>query len=263
MTIAFYRSLFACLAFMPFLMRGVKKQGEKGVPALPVQGEVKKAEKVGKRWHTWAAVMFYAMVMSLFVLANKLTTSANAIALQYTAPLWVMIWAVLFLKEPLLRANVVCLAIAAVGIGVIVRGGQGTPEMTGILVALASGLAFSGFTILHQVMTGVSPLPFVALCNGVTAGVLLPWLWGNWEISIGQLVGLLVMGVVQLGVPYALFVKGMQTIRAQEASLIMLIEPVLNPLWVYFVVGEAPSTATLIGGGCILAGLAGRFLLVL
>ena len=71
------------------------------------------------------------------------------------------------------------------------------------------------------------------------------------------------MGVVQLGVPYALFVKGMQTIRAQEASLIMLIEPVLNPLWVYFVIGEAPSTATLIGGGCILTGLAGRFLLVL
>ena len=80
-------------------------------------------------------------------------------------------------------------------------------------------------------------------------------------MSWTQLGWLAVMGAVQIALPYALFTKGMQTVSAQDASLLTLVEPILNPIWVYLVVGEVPLLPTVIGGGFILLGLAGRFLL--
>ncbi|MBI2357718.1 MAG: DMT family transporter, partial [Deltaproteobacteria bacterium] len=80
------------------------------------------------------------------------------------------------------------------------------------------------------------------------------------HLSWGEAAALLIMGVVQLGIPYFLFSKGLETVAVQEASLIVLIEPVLNPIWVVLTVGEKPSTATFVGGGFILGSLAVRYL---
>jgi drug/metabolite transporter (DMT)-like permease len=81
----------------------------------------------------------------------------------------------------------------------------------------------------------------------------------RFEVGAGELLALGIMGVVQLGLPYFFFSKGVETVSLQEAALIALIEPVLNPLWVAIVVGEVPSVATLIGGGMIVLGLALRY----
>jgi drug/metabolite transporter (DMT)-like permease len=81
------------------------------------------------------------------------------------------------------------------------------------------------------------------------------------SLSAGEALTLALMGVVQLGIPYFLFSKGLETISLQEASLIVLIEPVLNPVWVALVVGEMPAPATMVGGGVILLSLAFRYAL--
>lgn len=239
MTIAFYRSVFAGLLFAPFLMSSRQKK--------PFS------------WVQVGAVGSYVVVVSLFVWANKLTTSANAIVLQYTAPLFVMVWSVWFLKESLTQANVWCLIVAMIGMGVIVVGGHGTPDMMGILVAVASGLAFSWYMVFQRFLSDESPFRMVAFYNLATVVCLIPWVWGKWQLTNIQLVGLVVMGVVQLGIPYVLFAKGLQSVRPQEASLITLVEPVLNPIWVFLAWKETPAFSTLVGGGCIMAALIGRF----
>jgi drug/metabolite transporter (DMT)-like permease len=90
--------------------------------------------------------------------------------------------------------------------------------------------------------------------------ILLPFVYGHLALTAEQVAALAVMGVVQLGIPYFLFSKGLESVPVQEASLIALIEPVLNPIWVALVVGEVPGTPTLAGGGIILSGLAFRYL---
>jgi drug/metabolite transporter (DMT)-like permease len=88
---------------------------------------------------------------------------------------------------------------------------------------------------------------------------LLPWVAGALALDLVDAAILVVMGVVQLGIPYFLFSKGVEKISLQEASLIVLVEPVLNPIWVAAAYGEVPGTATLIGGGLILSSLAARY----
>jgi len=90
--------------------------------------------------------------------------------------------------------------------------------------------------------------------------LILPFVTAHLKLTLEQAGILAVMGAVQLGLPYFLFSQGLKTIPLQEASLIALIEPVLNPLWVALVVGEIPSAATLSGGGIILVGLGVRYL---
>ena len=240
LTIACYRSLFAGLVLVPWVLQDRE----------PFSGRA-----------VWAALALYPLLLGSFVVATKATTSANAIALQYTAPLMVMVWAAMFLGERLTRGNVVGVALASVGVGVIVYGGSGTPDMRGIVVALASGVVFSWLMIVQQLMRGVSPIKFVCVSNLVAAVAMAPFVAGQWAVSGAQLAGLAVMGSVQIAAPYVLFTRGMRTVSAQDASLLTLVEPVLNPIWVYAIVGESPLPTTVIGGVLILAGLAGRFLL--
>ena len=94
----------------------------------------------------------------------------------------------------------------------------------------------------------------------VCALLLLPVVWFRLGLTLDQTIILAVMGGLQLGMPYFLFSKGLRTVPLQEASLIALIEPVLNPLWVALIVGEIPSLATLVGGAIIVFGLAVRYL---
>jgi drug/metabolite transporter (DMT)-like permease len=96
--------------------------------------------------------------------------------------------------------------------------------------------------------------------NIVWCVALLPWVGSQLDLSLREIAILSVMGTVQLGVPYYLFSKGLERISLQEASLIVLVEPVLNPIWVALAFGEVPSRPTLIGGGIILLSLGFRYL---
>ncbi|MPZ75323.1 MAG: EamA family transporter [Deltaproteobacteria bacterium] len=237
LTIVFYRSLFASLVFIPFL-----KPSDFRFDAAMI-----------------VSVISYTAAISAFVSANKLTTAANAIVLQYTAPVFVFLFSRLVLGERISTLNALALSVSMVGVGIISFESAGEPEMAGVLLALLSGVLFAVYMVNLQQMKNISPVCVTWLNNLVCAVLLLPFVKTQLSISIDQFWILAVMGAVQLGLPYFLFSKGLRTIPLQEAALIALIEPVLNPLWVAVTVGEIPSLATLVGGGMILMALAVRY----
>jgi drug/metabolite transporter (DMT)-like permease len=238
LTIVFYRSVFAALVFTPFLRR---KDWRIDRPIL-------------------ISVISYTAAISAFVSANKLTTAANAIVLQYTAPLFVFLFSGLVLGEKISRLNGFTLAASMIGVAIIFLGSAGQPDMAGVLLALLSGVLFAAYMINLRKTQAVSPVYLTWINNLVCALLLLLVVKSQLGLTSTQLGIVAVMGAVQLGLPYFLFSKGLQTVPLQEASLIALIEPVLNPLWVALTVGEIPSFATLAGGGLIVVALAVRYL---
>ena len=223
LAIVFYRSLFASLVFLPFLKRG----------------EIRVSSPIV------VAAITYTAAISAFVSANKLTSAANAIVLQYTAPVFVFLFSWLVLGEKISRLNGSALTIAMAGVAIISFDSAGRPEMAGVLLALLSGVLFAAYMINLRRTQATSPVYLTWLINIVCALLLLPFVTAHLALTLAQIGILALMGAVQLGLPYFLFSKGLKTISVQEASLIALIEPVLNPLWVALVVGEIPSAATL------------------
>lgn len=237
LTIVFYRSLFAGLVFTPFLRRNGR----------PISAPI------------LVSALTYTAAISSFVAANKLTTAANAIVLQYTAPIFVFLFSGLVLKEKIAKLNGFALAVSMIGVGIISLESAGQPEMAGVLLALLSGLLFAAYMINLRRTSEINPVYLTWINNIVCALLLLFIVKSHLWLTSTQLWILIVMGAVQLGMPYFLFSKGLHTVSLQEASLIALIEPVLNPLWVALVVGEIPSRATVTGGGMILLGLGVRY----
>lgn len=238
LTIVFYRSLFASLLFAPFL----------------------RLNQVHFSLAILVSVLSYTAAISAFVTANKLTTAANAIVLQYTAPVFVFLFTRLAWGEKISRLNNFALTVAMIGVAMISLDSAGEPEMAGVVLALLSGVLFAVYMINLQRTKEVHLVYLTWLNNLVCALLLLMVVTPRLALSLDQTLILAFMGVVQLGMPYFLFSKGLETVSLQEASLIALIEPVLNPLWVALVVGEIPSAATLAGGAMILLGLGARYL---
>jgi drug/metabolite transporter, DME family len=238
LTIVFYRSLFASLFFAFFVRRSI------AVPRVALL----------------VSALAYTAAISAFVSANKITTAANAIALQYTAPMFVFMIVHFLFGEKITGASWISLGLGMLGIAVICVGSAGQPDAAGVMIALLSGLLFSIYMVSLRFLKEFNPGTLTFLNNLVCCLILLPLVGSELSLSLKEGWIVAVMGVVQLGIPYWLFSKGLEQISVQEASLIVLIEPVLNPLWVGLIVGELPSGATLIGGICIVGSLAFRYL---
>lgn len=202
----------------------------------------------------------YAATVVLFIIANKLTTSANAIFLQDTAPLYVLLLSPLLLRERPTRGELTAVPVFLLGLSLFFLDQLSPGQLTGNLIALASGVAFA-LTILG--MRAVSAEGSVVLVWGnLFAGlsVLVPALGGPTPTALD--VGLLVfLGVFQLGLAYTLFHWGIRETPAVEASLLILLEPVLNPVWTFVFAGERPGPWAVVGGGIILLATAWRTVL--
>jgi len=238
LTIVFYRSLFASLFFAFFVRRSI------AVPRVALL----------------VSALAYTAAISAFVSANKITTAANAIALQYTAPMFVFMIVHFLFGEKITGASWISLVLGMLGIAVICAGSAGQPDAAGVMIALLSGLLFSIYMVSLRFLKEFNPGTLTFLNNLVCCLILLPLVGSELSLSLKEGWIVAVMGVVQLGIPYWLFSKGLEQISVQEASLIVLIEPVLNPIWVALIVGELPSGATLVGGLCIVGSLAFRYL---
>jgi drug/metabolite transporter (DMT)-like permease len=171
----------------------------------------------------------------------------------------VFLFSGLVLKEKIAKLNGFALAVSMIGIAIISLDSVGQPDMAGVLLALLSGLLFAAYMINLRRTREINPVYLTWINNMVCALLLLFVVKSQLWLTATQLWILIVMGAVQLGMPYFLFSKGLHAVSLQEASLIALIEPVLNPLWVALVVGEIPSKATVAGGGMILLGLGVRY----
>ena len=207
---------------------------------------------------TWSPLQLgtavaYAGCTVLFAAANKLTTAANAILLQYTAPVWVALFGAWLLGERATRADWLTIAAVFAGMGIFLYDGLRLHDLAGILVAIASGVCFAAMIMLLRKQKDGSPIESVILGNFLGFLIGLPAIWSAPPLNGGGILALLLLGVVQLGVAYLLYVRALRHVTALEAVLIPVIEPILNPVWVMLVIGEKPSPLAL-GGGVMVVG---------
>jgi DME family drug/metabolite transporter len=208
------------------------------------------------------AAVCFAVMNLLFVTAMDMGPAANAILLQYTAPMWMYLASIWWLGEPADRRSSVALAVGLVGIAVIVGGTwEGGGQMAVVAIALGSGVAYAGVMICLRVLRDVSPRWLTVWNHLCGALALVPFMWALPLPTWPQLACLVLFGALQMGLPYWLVTRGLRSVSPQEAGAITLLEPVLNPLWAYLVSPrtETPAAATLLGGALIVGGLAWRY----
>lgn len=243
-TIACYRSLLGGLLFLPLAVARWRTL-RRVRPAWPL-----------------ASVATFTLMTAAFVIANTMTEAANAIVLQYTAPIFVFALSPPLLGERPRLSDGLVLLVSLSGVGVILAF-QPPGQLAGVLVALLSGLGYGLLIVTLRGLREVDPTVVVAL-NFLGSGLLLlpaAALWGTLRLTQGQLGLVVLMSVVQFALPYALFSWALRRVEAHSASLIALLEAILNPLWTYLAVGERVPRATLAGGPLVLAGVAGWMLL--
>lgn len=213
----------------------------------------------------WSLALSYALTLLFFVLATKLTTAANAIFLQYTAPLHTLWLSRLLLDEQPRRIDLVCLATAFGGMGLFFVGRLEAADTWGNLAALASGLAFGlFFTLLRRPECATATRPRSMVLGSMLLAVTgLAWNAGvgtadAFTPGVADMAGLAFLGVVQIGLAYVVFSFGIARVRALEAGLIGMLEPVLNPVWVFLALGEQPGSWAIAGGAIIVGAVLAR-----
>ena len=207
------------------------------------------------------SIVLFALLLGLYVGATKETTAANAIFLQYTAPLYVIAFAPTLLGERLRSRDALPFAICLGGIAVLFFGNSGSGDVPGMLLGAGSGFFYGLFLLWLRRVSHADPIAITfANCMGVA--LLFSFALLKRDVDAEDLALLFVMGAVQFALPYLLFTRGLREVESAEASLLALVEPVLNPVWVALFYGEEPTIATVVGGGIIIAGLAVRYSIV-
>jgi drug/metabolite transporter (DMT)-like permease len=226
----------------------------------------------------------YASTVILFVLATKLTTAANAILLQYTAPIYVALLSYWFLRERVLGRDWAVISSVFGGLLLFFLDRLSPKGLLGNLLAILSGMSFAVLTLLLRrqgrvsaagelnrprlssrgrqpsiTPTGQRPrlsesLTPIILGNVMAAAICSPFILGSSTDLRGWLI-LIGMGILQLGVPYILYTRAISHVRAVEAIVVPMIEPVLNPIWVYLALGERPGPWSILGGGVVIMAL--------
>jgi len=201
----------------------------------------------------------FALMNASFVTALAMGTAANAIVLQYTAPMWMYLASVWWLGEHADLRSLAAIGIGLVGIGVIVAGGWQGGELTIVGIALVSGVTYAGVMICLRLLRDASSRWLTVLNLAGSGLVLVPFTWHMPVPTPGQLVVLFLYGAAQMAIPYWLVARGLRSVSPQEAGTITLLEPLLNPVWTFLVSGEAPKLCELWGGGFILGALMWRY----
>lgn len=213
---------------------------------------------------TLLSSLLYAGTLSCFVYATKTTTAANAIFLQYTAPVYILIFAPLVLKERFRFSDLITVAACIAGMSLFFLEPQNAENKLapnvfwGNAAALASGLFFGLYFIFlrHPKSLRRNPAVSVFYGNIIVVLLMLPIISNNPPVRIGSndVLAILFLGIFQIGAAYILFTHGIASgVRSLDASIIGFIEPLLNPIWVFLFAGESPSGWAILGGMIIIA----------
>ncbi|HPQ92094.1 DMT family transporter [Mesotoga prima] len=220
---------------------------------------------LGRPKFTWslpqiASALSYSATVILFVSANKMTTAANAILLQSTAPIYVALLSVWILKERAKLLDWVTIIMVFGGMALFFFESLDSRGMTGNILAVASGVTFALFNIFMRLQKDGSPLESVLLGNILTAAIGVPFIVGSLPSPSGW-ISLFILGVAQLGLSYVFYSEAIKHSTALEAILILMIEPILSPVWVFLFLGEIPGKLPMIGGAVVIGAITIRFVL--
>jgi len=200
----------------------------------------------------------YAGTVVLFVFATRMTTAANAIFLQYTAPVYVALIGRWYLGERASRIDWLVITVALAGIALFFLDQLTVAGLWGNILALGSGLAFALVALFLRKERADSPVASIVLGNIIVAVAGAPFIFQAPSLGEDGLWRLVLLGAVQLGLPYVLYAAAIKQVSALEATLIPLLEPILNPLWVMLALGERPGPWAIVGGLLVLSGVLGR-----
>jgi drug/metabolite transporter (DMT)-like permease len=237
LTIAGFRSLVASLVILLFLKR----------------------PKFHLSFPQVAAALASAATMLLFVSANKTTTSANAILLQYIGPIFTAFIGAVLLKERARIEHWIAFPLVAAGMIAMFMDKLGGGRTLGNVLAVLSAMTFSFYFVFMRMQKDGSPLESILLSHwlvaaiGIVSSIFMP----IPSVSLKAVGAVAVLGIFQVGVSAILFAAAIKHISAVSANLIAVIEPVFNPVWVFLVLGEAPGPNAIIGGLIIVAAVTG------
>ena len=206
----------------------------------------------------------YAACTLSFVAATKMTTAANAILLQYTAPVWIALFGAWFLGEKATRVDWLTIIVVLGGMLLFFAdSGLVLGNTLGNLMAIFSGLAFALMTMALRRQKDGAPVESIIVGNFIGFFVGLPSMVSSPAPSALGWGALVVLGIVQLGCSYWLYARAIRSVTALEAVLVPVIEPLLNPVWVFLVRAEQPSAWALVGGAVVLGAVTTRSLFTL
>ncbi len=219
---------------------------------------VTRREGFGLNRVTSITSVLYAALLLLFVMATKLTTAANAIFLQYTAPVYVLILEPLFYKEKFRSRDLLTVAVCVVGMSLFFVGKLRPQDIDGNLLALGSGVCFALYFLLlrHSRAREVNRASSVIYGNLIVVLICAPSFFNAARrgISTNDIGSMAYLGIIQIGFAYLLFTLAMaRGLRSLDASIVGYIEPVLNPIWVFLFIGERPSSWAIVGGAIIVS----------
>jgi drug/metabolite transporter (DMT)-like permease len=221
------------------------------------------AARRGWTWHVVPVGIAYAATLTLFVMANKLTTSANAIFLQSAAPLYMLIFGPLLLKELVRRRDLAFMAPVVLGLCLFFVGAETPSSQTATNPALGNVLATASGVTWALTLVGLrwmgnraggegSALPTVVAGNIIAFVACAPAAFPVTGAGVEDWMAVAYLGVFQIGAAYLLLTAGIRHVPALEASVLLLLEPALNPVWSWLVHGETPGPWSVAGGALIL-----------
>ena len=208
-------------------------------------------------WRVWAIGAAYAATMILFVAANKLTTSANAIFLQDTAPLYLLFLGPLVLREPIRRVDLAVIAAVAAGAVLLLLGSSAAVTAPnparGNIIALTSGitwaLTLTGLRWAGKQSGATDPSGATLVAGNLIAFLAcLPMALPMGRVGTADIGVLLYLGVFQIALAYIFLTRSLRAVAGLEAATLLLVEPVFNPIWTWIVHGERPGALALLGG---------------
>lgn len=196
----------------------------------------------------WGSIS-YIFVAGFFVTANKLTTTTNAILLQFTSPIWVLVISTLFLKKrPKLRDLAVIITVMF-GMILFFLGDLKLGNIIGNIIAICAGIALAIMILIMNSDESVDTALITILGNFFLFFITLPYIILHPPVfTFTSVSNIIILGVLQLGMGYVLFTIGVKYVSSLEASLIMVVEPLFSPIWVFLFIGEKPSIYAVFGG---------------
>jgi drug/metabolite transporter (DMT)-like permease len=209
----------------------------------------------------------YAGTLTCFVYANKTTTAANAIFLQYTAPIYILVLAPFILKEKFRPSDLITVIVCLAGMSLFFLETPGaenrlaTDIFAGNIAALISGVFFGLYFILlrhPRSLENKNPAISVFYGNIIIVLLMIPLVLNNppAQMSSNDILAILFLGIFQIGIAYVLFTKGIAGgVRSLDASIVGFVEPLLNPIWVFLILGERPNQWAILGGAIIIAAI--------
>jgi drug/metabolite transporter, DME family len=200
----------------------------------------------------------YAIVLITFVIATKTTTAANAIFLQATAPIYILIFEPLLTKTKYDRINIITVGVCMIGMLLFFVGKLEPGHLEGNFIALISGVTFAALFLGMKKIDPQYQQSSIFWGNILVALICIPFLSSLELITFSDLWMVTFLGVFQIAFAYAFFASGLKRIIAVEASIISMVEPVFNPVWVFLGYGETPSITAIFGGVIIITAISVR-----